>query len=59
MIIRSWKRRGIIITVDNLIKMKKIMEFILYWKKPVYDNIGEYVKKEEYLDIFFNGIGQL
>ena len=39
------EKGGIIITSDNIIKMKKIMEFTLYFKLE--DIIGEYVKREE------------
>ena len=56
------KKGGIIINVDYCTKMKKITEIILYWNKSVYDNIGcwyIYVKREEYLDIAFDGKGKL
>ena len=53
------KKGGIIINVDNCIKKMKIMELIIYWKKSIYDNIGEYVKREEYLNISLDGKGKL
>ena len=53
------EKGGIIITADKIIKKKKIMEFTLYFKKQLDDNIGEYVKREEYLNISFDGKGKL
>ena len=37
-------------TVDNISKVIKIIEHIFFWKLLVYDNIGEYVKRKEYLN---------